>query len=94
MQSVAFPAFYKHQTETSGLERALHKFCEMSAFFSLPAFTGIMIVAPELVHCLFGAKWMAAVPILQVLAVYGCLRVSWIHAPLDACPRSTGDCTY
>jgi O-antigen/teichoic acid export membrane protein len=38
-------------------------------------FAGIIIVAPELVHCLFGAKWMAAVPILQVLAVYGCLRV-------------------
>jgi O-antigen/teichoic acid export membrane protein len=75
VQSVAFPAFSKLQAEPARLERALHKFCEMSAFLSLPVFAGIIIVAPELVHCLFGAKWMAAVPILQVLAVYGCLRV-------------------
>ena len=75
IQSVAFPAFSKLQSDPPGLERALHKFCELSAFVSLPAFAGIIIVAPELVHCLFGPKWMAAVPILQVLAVYGCLRV-------------------
>ena len=58
VQSVAFPAFSKLQAEPTRLERALHKFCEMSAFVSLPVFAGMIIVAPELVHCLFGAKWM------------------------------------
>jgi O-antigen/teichoic acid export membrane protein len=75
VQSVAFPAFSKLQSDARGLERALHKFCEMSAFICLPAYAGIIVVAPELVHCLFGSKWTAAIPILQVLAVYGCLRV-------------------
>lgn len=75
IQSVAFPAFSTLQSDARGLERALHKFCEMSAFVCLPAYAGIIVVAPELVPCLFGAKWAAAVPILRVLAVYGCLRV-------------------
>lgn len=75
IQSVAFPAFSKLQSDARGLERALHKFCEMSAFVCLPAYAGILVVAPELVHCLFGPKWTAAIPILRVLAIYGCLRV-------------------
>ncbi len=75
VQSVALPAFSKLQSEPSRLERALHKFCELSAFLSLPMFAGIIVVAPELVPLLFGAKWTAAVPILQVLAIYGALRV-------------------
>ena len=74
-QSVAFPAFSKLQSEPLKLERALHKFCEFSSFVSLPVFAGTIVVAPQLVPCLFGDKWSAAVPILQVLAVYGALRV-------------------
>jgi PST family polysaccharide transporter len=33
-----------------------------------------MAVAPSLVPWLFGAKWLAAVPLLQVLAAYGAAR--------------------
>jgi PST family polysaccharide transporter len=76
IQSVAFPAFSKLQSAPSSLERVVHKFCELTAFVSLPVYAGIIVVAPELVPCLFGAKWIPAVPILQVLAVYGSVRVS------------------
>lgn len=75
LQSVALPAFSKLQSEPVRLERALHKFCRMSAFLILPMFAGIIVVAPEFVPLVFGAKWTAAVPILQVLSVYGALRV-------------------
>jgi len=75
VQSVAFPAFSKLQSDASRLEDALRKFCEMSSFVSLPVFAGIIVVAPELVPLLFGPKWIPAVRILQILAVYGSLRV-------------------
>lgn len=75
VQSVAVPAFSRLQSEPSRLEEALHKFCELSAFVALPMFAGMIAVAPELVPVLFGAKWILAVPILQILAVYGALRV-------------------
>jgi O-antigen/teichoic acid export membrane protein len=74
VQSVALPTFSKLQSDPSRLERALHKFCEMSSFLALPMFAGLIVVAPELVPLLFGAKWTTAVPILQVLAVYAALR--------------------
>jgi O-antigen/teichoic acid export membrane protein len=74
LQSVAFPVFSKIQSERERFERALHKFCEMSSLVSFPMFAGIIAVAPELVPSLFGAKWAAAIPILQILAAYGVLR--------------------
>jgi PST family polysaccharide transporter len=80
-QSVAFPAFSKLQLEPLECERALHKYCEISSLLCLPMFAGMAAVAPELVLCLFGARWAAAAPILQVLAFYGAMRVviSFVH---------------
>jgi O-antigen/teichoic acid export membrane protein len=74
-QTVAFPTFSKLQSEPLEFERVLHRFCEVSSFLCLPVFTGTAIVAPYVIPLLFGSKWVAAVPILQVLAFYGALRV-------------------
>ena len=77
LQSVAFPVFSKLQLEPPSLERALYRFCEMSSFVSFPVFAGIMVVAPNLIPWLFGAKWASAVPILQILAAYGAIRAAF-----------------
>ena len=74
LQSVAFPTLSKLQREPERFERALLKFCELSSFVSFPVFFGVMAIAPSLVPWLFGAKWLAAVPLLQVLAAYGAAR--------------------
>lgn len=89
VQSVALPAFSKLQSNPVRFEQALQKFCEMSAFVSLPVFTGIAIVAPELVPLLFGSRWAGAIPILRILAVYGALRVilSFMHPLMLAIGR-------
>jgi len=81
LQSVAFPAFSKLQSESARFERALYKFCEMCSFVSFPVFAGIVAIAPELVSTLFGNKWASAVPILQILAVYGAVRsaLAFVH---------------
>jgi O-antigen/teichoic acid export membrane protein len=81
LQLVAFPAFSQLQAEPLQFERALHKFCEMCSFVSFPVFAGIIAIAPDLVPWLFGSKWAAAIPILQILAVYGALRsaLSFVH---------------
>ncbi len=74
-QSVAFPAFSKLQSDALGFETALQKFCAMSSFLCLPVFAGLAVVAPELVPSLFGPRWVAAIPLVQVLCMYGAVRV-------------------
>jgi PST family polysaccharide transporter len=75
LQSVAFPVFSKIQDEPHKLERAVHRYCELSSFVALPIFGGIAVIAPELIPILFGTRWLAAIPLLQVLAAYGGIRV-------------------
>jgi O-antigen/teichoic acid export membrane protein len=74
LQSVAFPTLSKLQSEPLRFERALLKFCEISTLICFPVFAGIMAIAPSLVPWLFGAKWLAAVPLLEILAAYGAVR--------------------
>jgi PST family polysaccharide transporter len=81
LQSVAFPAFSQLQSEPLRFERALHKFTEMCSFVSFPVFAGIIAIAPDLVPWLFGSKWASAIPILQILGMYGALRsaLAFVH---------------
>lgn len=91
LQSVAFPAFSRLQSDKAKLEQALHKFCEMSSFVSMPVFAGLAVVAPELIPVLFGPKWSAAVPILQILAVYVAVRgvLAFVNPIMLAKDRTT-----
>jgi O-antigen/teichoic acid export membrane protein len=80
-QSVALPAFSRLQSDPLRLAKALYRYCELSSFSALPVFAGTAAVAPQLVPWLFGSKWSSAVPLLQVLSLYGAMRVllSAIH---------------
>lgn len=87
-QSVAFPVLSKCDPER--FERALKKFCELSSFIALPVFAGVAVVAPDLVPLLFGPKWNAAIPILQILTVYSAVRVvlGFVHPTMLAKGRT------
>jgi PST family polysaccharide transporter len=80
-QSVLFPALSRLQSDSVRLAGALYQFCEISSFVLLPLFIGLAAVAPELVPVLFGAKWVLAVPLVQILGFYGATRVllSFMH---------------
>ena len=91
LQSVAFPTLSKLQSEPLRFERALLKFCEVSTLISFPLFAGIVAIAPSLVPWLFGPKWLAAIPLLQILAIYGAVRsaLAFMH-PLMICKGRAG----
>jgi O-antigen/teichoic acid export membrane protein len=74
LQQVALPALSKIQSDRARIERAVAKFCEVSSLVSLPIFAGLFVTAPQAVPVLFGAKWVAAVPIVQALAAYAAIR--------------------
>ena len=71
LQSVALPALSKLQSEAKEFERAVCRYSEISSFLVFPLFAGVAGVAPELVPLFYGEKWLAAIPLLQVLALYG-----------------------
>jgi PST family polysaccharide transporter len=69
------PAFFSSvQNDIPALRRMLTGVTEALALVVLPVTMGVALVANDLVPLVFGAKWASAVPVVQLLSVYGVLR--------------------
>ncbi|MBT2572885.1 MOP flippase family protein [Bacillus sp. ISL-51] len=72
---VAFPVFAKNKHENSVLREGFLNMTKMLALVSFPLLLGLVSVSDAFVASVFGEKWLAAVPVLNVLAIVGILRV-------------------
>ncbi len=66
-----FPGYAKMSSELAILHQSFLNIIAIITVFSLPTGTGIAAVAPQLVQVVLGEKWMAAVPLIQILAFFG-----------------------
>lgn len=66
---VAFPVFSRVRGNAAMVDEVLDKTSRFGLVFALPSFTGMGLVAPELIPLAFGSKWAPAVPLVQVLAL-------------------------
>lgn len=71
---VTFPAMAKVQNDTATLRRVCLQTISHLSSVNFPIYAMMIVLAPEIVLFLFGAKWMAAVPIVQILSIYGAVR--------------------
>lgn len=71
---VTFPMMAKIQDDTQRLREIYLKTIHYLSSVNFPVYALMIILAPELVSILFGDKWIEAVPIVQILSVYGALR--------------------
>lgn len=62
------------QDDPAALRRYLLSLTEALALVTFPATVGMALVADDLVRVALGEKWMAAAPILRLLAFYASLR--------------------
>lgn len=69
----AFPGYSRLANDLPRLRDSFLGVISMIALFAVPAGLGIASVADLMVPVALGAKWTAAVPVIQVLAVYGVL---------------------
>jgi O-antigen/teichoic acid export membrane protein len=71
---VAFPVFSRKQTEDSALRTGYAELSKMIGIISFFVMGIVAASAPVLVPVVFGPKWKAAVPIIQILALLGVFR--------------------
>ena len=71
---VTFPAMSKVQNDTATLKRVYLQTLNYLSSFNFWVYTMMIVLAPEIVFYLFGGKWMAAVPLVQILSLYGAVR--------------------
>jgi O-antigen/teichoic acid export membrane protein len=56
---------------------------------ALPAFLGLLLVAPDVIPLVLGSKWEAAIVPIQILCVAGCVRAvqTFVHPTMMALGR-------
>jgi teichuronic acid exporter len=72
---VAFPLFSKNQYSQQALKDGLLHMTKLLAVVTFPMLLGLIAVADVFVATIFGQKWLEAVPIVQIMALVGILRV-------------------
>jgi O-antigen/teichoic acid export membrane protein len=87
---VLFPAFSRMQDDRERLARIWLRALRVLAAICVPAMVGLVVVAPDFVSVVLGAKWHAAVSIIQVLAWVGLLQAlqAWNGAILTGLGRA------
>jgi lipopolysaccharide exporter len=70
----AFPGYAKAASDTNVLRSSFLKVIASIALFAVPAGIGIIAVADLLVPAVLGWKWMDAIPVIQVMSVYGVIQ--------------------
>lgn len=77
----AFPGYAKAAHDIDKLRDSFLKVISSIALMALPAAIGIVSVAELLVPAALGWKWLEAIPIIQILAVYGTIRALQSNIP-------------
>ncbi len=70
----AFPGYSRVASKPAELRASFLNVISMIALFALPAGVGVFAIADLMVPVVLGPKWHAAIPLIQVLAVYGVIQ--------------------
>lgn len=71
--TVAYPAFCRLQRDLPRLRAMFVDAVQLIALVTVPAYLGVVAIAPELVAGVFGEQWMPASPVLRALMPVGVL---------------------
>jgi O-antigen/teichoic acid export membrane protein len=83
---VVYAAFARMRDEPERIARVWLDGFVMLAAVALPALFGLIAVAPDLIPLAFGSQWHAAVPVVQILAIFLMVRTlqTWNTPVMDA----------
>jgi O-antigen/teichoic acid export membrane protein len=71
INQIVMPAFARAHADQERMQRLLRTTLATGTLISAPAFLGAAVLAPGFVAVVFGERWAAMVPVLQVLALRG-----------------------
>lgn len=71
---VLFPLFSKLQSDISSVQKGYLFALRLVSMVTIPAATGLIVLAPEILGSIYGEKWLPAAIPLQLLSIFGVIR--------------------
>ncbi|WP_342304722.1 lipopolysaccharide biosynthesis protein [Methanolobus sp. ZRKC5] len=68
---VVFPVFSKLQHDMDKMKSVFLNSLKYLSFFIFPSAAGIIVVSNQFINVFYGSKWLPAVPLIQILCIYG-----------------------
>jgi len=68
---VLYPVFSRVQHDRPRLSSLWLRSLRVMSAVMMPAMMGLIVVAPDMVDTVFGARWHGAIPVIQILAAVG-----------------------
>jgi PST family polysaccharide transporter len=83
---VGLAAFSRLRREDRDFGESIYRVAGISGAIALPIYAGLAVIAPEVVHLVFGLKWARAAAVMQILCVAGIAQtlVAFTHPLLIA----------
>jgi O-antigen/teichoic acid export membrane protein len=75
MQRVLFPAFALVQSDHAAFQDGVLRSLRLLATIAMPMGIGMAVLAAPIVRTLYGDQWLPVVPLLQIVATIGIVRV-------------------
>lgn len=69
IQAVMFPTLSSLQDDKSNLKRVVRRSIKTISFLVFPAMAGLAVIAEPFIRLILGAKWLPAVPFMQIFCV-------------------------
>jgi lipopolysaccharide exporter len=90
----AFPGYAKAAHDLPKLRDTFLKVIASIALVAIPCGVGVAVVADLFVPAVLGWKWLSAIPLIQILAVYGVIKalqtnIPYVYLALGQAKRST-----
>lgn len=80
IQRAIYPGFAKLASDSERLNKSYVDGLAILLMLALPASTGIAVLADPIVRALLGPNWIDAIPLLQILSLYGLIRLGGANA--------------
>lgn len=77
LSRVLFPAASAVHDDPKRFRRAYLTTSKLSIITAVPISAGLVILAPEFILTLYGVEWQPAVPVLQILGLFGIFRMGY-----------------
>ena len=74
ISGVLFPAFSRIQDDNERFRSAYVRACMLTALVTFPVMAGLGVVADPLIRAVLGVKWVATIPIFEILSVVGLIQ--------------------